>query len=595
MKELQFLNKYFLKYKKHLLLGVFFITLSVFFQIIGPQMVRRSLDLITSYLENANASSLSSTEMNLFTVDLIKYAGVLLFAAFLRGLFLYATRQTVIIMSRRIEFDLKNEVYKHYQTLPLSFYRKNKTGDLMARISEDVSKVRMYLGPAIMYGINLIILFTITVAYMYSVNARLTFFVLLPLPILSISIYFVSEKMNLQSDKIQKSLSRLSSFVQEAFSGIRVLKAYVREEESSLRFTEESKNYRKESLKLVSINAWFFPLILAMIGTSTILAVYIGGKEVIKGNVTVGNIGEFIIYVNMLTWPVTSLGWVTSIIQRAAASQQRINEFLNQNAEIISKDNISAPIQGNIKFKNVSLTYPESGIKAIKNVSFEIKEGETLALIGGTGSGKSTIANLICRLYESNSGQIFIDDKEIKDYNVQHLRSEIGYVPQDVFLFSDTIKSNIAFGSENVNTEDIMEEIIQASKDAYVHHNIIDFPNRFETVIGERGITLSGGQKQRISIARALVKNPKILVLDDCLSAVDTKTEDSILANLERIMKNKTSLIISHRVSSVKLADSILVIDNGEIVQQGSHDELLSVDGLYKDFYEQQLSSDLNK
>jgi len=589
MRELKYLNKYFIKYKKHLLLGVLFITLTVCFQIVGPQMVRRSLDLITSYLDQADKESLSAGQKATFGFRLLQYAGILLVAALLRGLFLYATRQTVIIMSRRIEYDLKNEVYQHYQSLPLSFYRKNKTGDLMARISEDVSKVRMYLGPAIMYGINLIVLFTITVGYMYSVNKLLTFFVLLPLPILSVSIYYVSDRMNIQSERIQRSLSNLSTFVQEAFSGIRVLKSFVREEESSLHFSQESKQYKKESLKLVAINSWFFPLILGMIGASTVLAVYIGGKEAMKGNVSVGNIAEFIIYVNMLTWPVTSLGWVTSIIQRAAASQQRINEFLSQKTDVVSNANVNSPIEGAITFDKVSFTYPSSGIEAVKEVSFELKKGEKLALIGGTGSGKSTIANLICRLYNpTNGGDIKVDAQDIEAYGLQYLRSHIGYVPQDVFLFSDTIQNNVAFADETVS----MDVISQATKDAYVHHNIMDFPDGFQTLVGERGITLSGGQKQRISIARALVKNPKILILDDCLSAVDTKTEDIILKNLQTVMRDKTALIISHRVSSVKFADRILVLDDGRIVQSGTHDELLSHDGLYKQFCEQQLHSE---
>ena len=395
--------------------------------------------------------------------------------------------------------------------------------------------------------------------------------------------------MNIQSEKIQRSLSALSTFVQEAFSGIRILKAFVREEDSSKQFSKESLDYKKQSLKLVLINSWFFPLIMGMIGISTILAVYIGGKEVMNGHITVGNIAEFIIYVNLLTWPVTSLGWVTSIIQRASASQERINEFLSEQTDIISNTNSLKPIKGNISFENISLCYPDSNVKAIKNVSFQIKEGETLALIGGTGSGKSTIANLICRLYDPDEGSIKVEGENIKSFDITHLRSHIGYVPQDVFLFSDSIKNNVAFANENSS----IASIEQATKDAYVYHNITDFPDGFETKVGERGITLSGGQKQRISIARALIKDPKILILDDCLSAVDTKTEDIILKNLKHITKNKTTLIISHRVSSVKVADRILVLDNGEIVESGTHAELLSHGGLYQDFYEQQLTSEV--
>ncbi|MFK7899237.1 MAG: ABC transporter ATP-binding protein [Cyclobacteriaceae bacterium] len=588
MKELRYLNKFFLKYKKNLLLGVFFITLTVIFQIVAPQMVRKSMDLIADYFQLMNQQTdveITADQKSEFNVRLLQYAGILLLAALLKGLFLFFTRQTIIIMSRNIEFDLKNEVYRHYQTLPLSFYRKNKTGDLMARISEDVGKVRMYLGPALMYGINLVVLFSITIAYMVSVNPRLTFYVLLPLPILSFSIYKVSDKMNKQSTKIQTSLSALTSFVQEAFSGIRVLKAFVREEDSLNGLTTESKLYKKEQLKLAGINAWFFPLIISMIGLSTVLTVYIGGQEVLKGNITVGNIAEFIIYVNMLTWPVTSLGWITSIIQRAAASQERINEFLDQKNTIQSDKNRIEEINGEISFSNVRLTYPESGIKALDNVNFTIKAGETVALIGGTGSGKSTAANMICRLYDSDTGSVQIDGKDIKEYDVINLRSQIGYVPQDVFLFSDTIKNNIAFGNEEATDQ----EIEKAARDAYVHHNIMDFPDGYDTFVGERGVTLSGGQKQRVSIARAILKNPKILIFDDCLSAVDTKTEDVILSNLESVMKGKTSLIVSHRLSSVKLADRILVLEDGKIVEQGSHQELMKLAGVYAEMYSQQL------
>lgn len=588
VKALYHLNKYFIKYKFHFLLGILFVTLSNGFSIIPAQLVKHAIDLITENIKIQllfQDFDLAFQTKEHFYQSILFYGILILTMALLRGLFLYLTRQTIIVMSRHIEFDLKNEIYEHYQKLPLSFYRQNNTGDLMARISEDVGKVRMYVGPAVMYGLNLVILFTLVISYMYSVNSTLATYTLLPLPLLSISIYYVSNKINKQSERIQKSLSNLSTFVQEAFSGIRVIKAFAREHDSKEQFAVESENYKNESLKMTLINGLFFPLILFLIGASTIFTIYIGGTEVIKGNITIGTIAEFVLYVNMLTWPVTSLGWVTSIVQRAAASQDRINEFLNTHTNITSEENNTTPIQGNIRFENVSLTYPESNITAIKNISFEIKHGQTLAIIGNTGSGKSTLANLITRMYDVDKGTIYIDDQEIKKYNVQHLRGEMGYVPQDTFLFSDSIRNNIAFGYDNPTNE----QIEQAAKDADVYDNIINFPDQFETTLGERGITLSGGQKQRLTLARALIRNPKILILDDSLSAVDTKTEDIILTNLERIMNNKTSIIISHRVSSVKLADKIIVLEDGEIIEEGSHTELMQKNGSYKNLYESQL------
>lgn len=588
MNALYRLNKYFVRYKFHLILGIIFVTLSNAFSIVPAQLVKHAIDLITENIKIQLLFQDFSTGIATkaqFYESILFYGLLILVMALLRGLFLYLTRQTLIVMSRHIEYDLKNEIYEHYQKLPLSFYRKNNTGDLMARISEDVGKVRMYVGPAIMYSLNLIILFTLVISYMFSINSTLATYTLLPLPFLSISIYYVSNKINKQSERIQKSLSNLSTFVQESFSGIRVIKAFAREEDSKENFSEESNNYKQESLKLTLINGLFFPLILFLIGASTIFTIYIGGIEVMKGNITVGTIAEFVLYVNMLTWPVTSLGWVTSIIQRAAASQTRINEFLETENSIVSIENETSPINGNIRFENVSLTYPESNITALKNVSFEVKQGQTLAIIGNTGSGKSTLATLITRMYDINEGKIFIDDKEIKRYNVQYLRGEMGYVPQDSFLFSDTILNNVAFGFDNPS----LEQIEQATKDADVYQNIVDFPKGFDTMLGERGITLSGGQKQRLTLARALIRNPKILILDDSLSAVDTKTEDKILTNLERIMKNRTSIIISHRVSSVKLADKIIVLDDGKVVEEGSHTELMALNGNYKHLYDSQL------
>lgn len=591
MKELSRLNKYLIKYKWHLLGGIAFIIISNIFAIIPAQIVRHAFDLVKENIELyqlfdgfGNQESVRS----LFTSSIFIYGVVILIMALLRGFFLFLVRQTIIAMSRHIEFDLKNEIYRHYQVLPLSFYRRNNTGDLMARISEDVSRVRMYIGPAIMYGLNLLTLFPLVIGYMLSVNVELTLWSLLPLPFLSVSIYYVNNIINRRSEEIQKSLSGLSTFVQESFSGIRVLKAFGREEDAYQKFTVESDDYKEKSLKLTLVNALFYPLIMALIGLSVILTVYIGGRQVIEGGVSIGNIAEFIIYVNMLTWPVTSLGWVTSIVQRAAASQKRINEFLNEQTEILSQENLSPEVKGDIVLKNVSFTYPDSGIQALRNISFEIKAGQSLAIIGTTGSGKSTIANLLCRMYDVGNGEIQVDGRNITTYNTQYLRSQIGYVPQDVFLFSDTIEQNIAFGKDNIS----FERIEQAAKDADLAENIADFPFGYQTRLGERGITLSGGQKQRLSIARAIVRDPKILILDDSLSAVDTKTESNILNSLKRIMLDKTTVIISHRVSSAKLADKIIVLDDGQIIEEGTHESLIAQNGTYKELYDKQLKGE---
>lgn len=591
MKSLAYLNKYLLKYKFRLLLGVTFVSMSTVFQIVPAQLVRYAFDLVGDTLNLIplfGGVGIQDELYGEFAFIIVFYGLLIVTMAFIRGIFLFFMRQTIIVVSRFIEYDLKNEVYEHYQTLPLSFYRKNNTGDLMARISEDVSKVRMYLGPAIMYGINLTVSVILIVGYMLTVNVKLTFFALIPLPILSISIYYVNTLINKRSEEIQRGLSEMSTFVQEAFSGIRVIKAFAREFDSLRKFQDESDNYKHKSLRLIRVNSLFFPLILALIGLSTVLTIYIGGIEVMNGAITAGNIAEFIIYVNMLTWPVASLGWVSSIIQRAAASQERINEFLNTKTEIISEGNLSKEIKGHIKFNDVNFVYPDSGIQAIKNLSFEVPSGESLAILGTTGSGKSTIANLICRMYDVSEGNVTIDQENIRSYNIQHLRSQIGYVPQDVFLFSDSIRNNIAFGSDGLTEEDI----VQAAKDADLYKNIEQFKEGFDTVLGERGVTLSGGQKQRVSIARAIVRKPTILILDDSLSAVDTKTENVILNSLKGIMENRTSIIISHRVSSAKLADKILVLDDGEMKEYGTHDELMANKGMYKDLYDKQLSAE---
>ncbi|MCH7402366.1 ABC transporter ATP-binding protein [Belliella kenyensis] len=587
MKPLWRLNKYLFKYKGYLLLGILFTVISNIFVIIPAQLVRIAIDYVVesfSYYNLFNEGDLGVFARNSFMKFIFIFGVLILAMALLRGFFLFLIRQTIIIMSRLIEYDMKNEIFAHYQNLPLSFYRENSTGDLMARITEDVSRVRMYLGPAIMYGLNLIVLFPLVIGYMLSENVELTIYSLLPLPILSLSIYFVNNMINERSERIQRSLSSLSTYVQEAFSGIRVLKAFVREDDSAHDFKVASEDYKEKSISLTVVQALFYPLILALIGISTILTVYIGGVQVIEGTIGYGVIAEFILYVNILTWPVTSLGWVTSIIQRAAASQTRINEFLDEKNDILSSENLDLAIDGKIEVNNVSFVYPESGIRALDQVSFEIEAGQSMAIIGTTGSGKSTIANLLMRMYDVTSGEILIDGRHISAYDTATLRRQIGFVPQDVFLFSDSIANNIGFG-----LDDYTDELIhKAAKDADVYDNIIDFPKGFDTRLGERGITLSGGQKQRVSIARAIAKEPSILLLDDCLSAVDTKTEHAILNALSKIMVGRTSIIISHRVSSAKLADKIIVLNDGKVVEQGTHDNLLSLRGVYAELYEKQ-------
>lgn len=591
MKELKYLNKYLLKYKWHMLLGLLFVIISNAFQILPAELVRYSIDLVVDNIRVYglfDRSNLQGDFFKIFSGGILLYAVLILIMALLRGVFLYFVRQTLIVMSRLIEYDLKNEIFEHYQSLPLSFYRKNSTGDLMNRISEDVGRVRMYLGPSIMYGLQLVTLFMMLIPFMFIISPKLTLYALIPLPLLSISIFYVNNIVEHRSEQIQKSQSRLSTFVQEAFSGIRVLKSFTREKESVLNFTRESEEYKRQSLKLTRVQALFFPLIMGLIGLSTVLTVYAGSVEVINGTLTFGNIAAFIIYVNILTWPVTSLGWTSSLVKRAEASQKRINEFLKNQTDIVSEKNVTREIAGKVEFDKVSFVYPDTGIQALKNISFDIKPGESLAIIGTTGSGKSTIANLISRLFDVTEGEVRIDDVPLKDYNLNSLRSQTGIVPQDVFLFSDSIYNNIGFGL----AESQEEKITQAAKDADVHTNIIAFPQGFNTRVGERGITLSGGQKQRVSIARAIVREPKILILDDALSAVDTKTENTILNSMKKIMQGRTSIIISHRVSSAKLANKIIVLDDGRIVEAGTHDELIAKPGAYRELYEKQMLVD---
>lgn len=590
MKELAYLNKYLLKYKGRLIWGVVFVIISTAFQILPAIYVRQSIDLVIKSV--AEYQSVDKTVQKDFLSDfsrgILFYAMLILLMALLRGIFLYFVRQTLIVMSRLIEYDLKNEIFQHYQSLPLSFYRRNSTGDLMNRISEDVGRVRMYLGPSIMYGLQLITLFAMLIPVMFYISPKLTFYSLLPLPFLSIAVFYVNNIIEHRSDEIQKSQSKLSTFVQEAFSGIRVLKSFTREDESVAGFTKESDNYKHQSIKLSKVEALFFPLIMTLIGISTILTVYVSSVEIINGSLTVGHLAEFIIYVNLLTWPVTFLGWTSSQVKRAEASQKRINQFLREKTDIVSEKNLTREVEGKVEFKNVSFTYPDTGIKALKNISFEIQPGESLGIIGTTGSGKSTVSNLVSRLYDTTEGEVLIDGVLIKDYDLVSLRKQIGTVPQDVFLFSDTIFNNIGFGLDEPDES----KIIQAAKDADVYENVQAFPQGFGTRIGERGITLSGGQKQRVSIARAVARKPKIMILDDALSAVDTKTENNILNSLKKIMLGRTTIIISHRVSSAKLANKIIVLDDGHIIEQGTHESLLAQNGFYKELYEKQMQVD---
>ena len=591
MKSLAYLNKYLLKYRWYLILGLIFVIISNIFQIIPAQVVRLAIDLVVDNIRTYRLFRGTGGSEGYFSIvagTILLYAGLILVMALLRGFFLYLVRQTLIVMSRYVEYDLKNEIFAHYQSLSLAFYRRNNTGDMMNRISEDVSRVRMYVGPSIMYGLQLITLFMILIPLMFSISTSLTFYALLPLPLLSFSIYFVNNITERRSTEIQESQSRLSTIVQEAFSGIRVLKSFAREPDAVARFKTESDRYKDQSMKLTRVQSLFYPVVLALIGLSTILTIYVGSLEVMAGRLSYGNIAEFVIYVNLLTWPVTLLGWTSSMVQRAEASQKRINAFLETPPEITSPAGIHRTINGKVEFKKVSFIYPDTGIKALQELSFMLPAGGSLAIIGGTGSGKSTVAALIARMFDASDGEILIDDHPIRSYDLNNLRGQTGSVTQDVFLFSDTIRNNIRFGMEDPGDA----ALEQAARDADVYDNIQEFPLKFETRIGERGITLSGGQKQRVSIARAIIRKPSILILDDALSAVDTQTENTILGNLRRIMNGRTTIIISHRVSSAKLADHILVLQDGRVTEQGSHDQLLGKNGFYAALFEKQMQAD---
>lgn len=594
MKSLRHLNKYFYKYRYRLILGMLFVVLSNLFMPFQGKLVSIAVDLLLDNLgiyTSFRQTRLADAVMGHIVFIILMCALLIVAAALLRGFFMYLMRQFIIVMSRHIEFDLKNEVFRHYQLLSLSFYRKSNTGDLMARISEDVSRVRMYIGPAIMYYTNLVATFLVVIPIMFAINAKLALYVLLPLPVLSYTIFYINNVINRRSDAIQRQLSAITGFVQETYSGIRVIKAFGAEEDFRNHFDEEAELYMKRSMDLAKVDATFFPLMLFLTGLSTLITVFVGGIYVIRGEITIGNIAEFVIYVNMLTWPVASLGWTSSLVQRAAASQERLNEFLQTRPDVSNPTNAPFSFKEEIKFNNVSFTYPGKSAMALHQINISLKKGKTLAILGSTGSGKSTLVQLLLRMMDVNEGCITVDGVDIRELNIYDFKQQIGYAPQDVFLFSDSIANNIAFGLDE-QTHGVREKVESAAANAALSESIKDFKDGFDTVIGERGVTLSGGQKQRVSIARALIKNPELLIFDDCLSAVDTKTESEILENLRRIMHHKTAILISHRVSTVKDADHIVVLHDGQIEEEGSHTSLLAKNGRYAALYHRQLAEE---
>ena len=591
MNHLYVLNHFFWKYRWHFLGGIFFVSLSNYFRVLQPQAIREALDLVihnVSIYRNFEGSKLQRSLESILGKQLLIFGLFVLLFAGLMGLFMYFMRQTIIVMSRLIEYDMRKEIFEHYQILDLAFYKRNKTGDLMARITEDVNKVRMYLGPAILYGINLVTLFAFVIYAMVNVSLELTLFCLIPLPILSISIYYVSDLIHKKSEEIQQQLAVLNNTAQEVYAGIRVVKAYTQENSMLGFFTSQSQQYNQQSVSLARINALFYPLMILLIGISTLITVYAGGTLVVNGSISTGNIAEFVIYVNMLTWPVTSIGWIASIIQQASASQKRINEFMQTKPSILSGNTEDFKLNGEIVFNNVGLTYPDTGISALKNIKLHIKAGEKIAIIGKTGSGKSSFAELLLRMNDVSEGEILFDGVPVKNLNLGRLREQIGYVPQDVFLFSDSLKQNITFGKPDASDAEIEKAIFDAS----LTDEIKTFPDGLNTILGERGITLSGGQKQRVSIARALLKNPEILILDDCLSAVDSHTENKILNYFQSSLKDKTAIIISHRIYVNLHFDKILVFQDGEVAHAGTHEELLKISPYYLDLYERQLSDE---
>lgn len=591
MKQLFSLNKFLIRYKWRLLLGIFFVFMSNYFRVLMPGTIRDALDFVLGEVQSFKAMTdpvLKDAAFSDLGISLMKFGGLVLLYALLMGVFMYFMRQTIIVVSRLIEYDMRKEIFAHYESMDWSFFKTNRTGDLMSRISEDVSKVRMYLGPAILYTINLSSLFILALSCMLQVNVKLTLYTLLPLPFLSLSIYYVSSIINKKSELIQIQLAKLNSTSQEVFSGIRIVKSYVNEKKFFKFFENENEVFKQKSLDLARVNAFFYPLMILLVSVSTIIMVIISSKQVVNQEITAGNIAEFVIYINMLTWPVIAIGWIASIVQQAAASQKRINEFLSVKSVMSRKDDSDLIIEGDLSFNDVSFTYPETGIKALNKVSFTVKKGEKLAIIGKTASGKSTIADLILRMYDVNSGDIKIGEHKISDLSLSKLRNKIGYVPQDVFLFSDNISENIAFGLNEMD----QTEVETFAKYASVYEDIDSFPDKFETFVGERGVTLSGGQKQRISIARALIKKPDIVILDDCLSAVDTNTEHQIINYLNAELKDKISIIITHRISKYMQFDKILVLDNGEIVEYGKHEALIKNKGFYFEMLEKQKDAD---
>ena len=581
MKELLYLNKYFIKYRYRFILGIVFTIVAQIFSLFTPKLISKSFAAIEEFAKN------KSIPNSVIQDQLVNNILLIIATTIIAGFLTFLMRQTLIVMSRHIEFDLKNEVFGQYEKLSQNFYKNNRTGDLMNRISEDVSKVRMYVGPAVMYTINTIIRFAIVILFMYKVSPLLTLYTILPLPILSYAIFKLSNEINIRSTTFQQYLSKVSSFTQEIFSGVRVIKAYSLENQHQDKMHALALESKSKSMDLAKVQSLFGPLMLALIGISNLVVIYFGGIMYINGSIkSIGTIAEFILYVNMLTWPVASLGWVSSMVQEAEASQKRLNEFLKIEPEIKNNNPEKSTIEGTITFENVNYTYEDTNINALKGISFTVHKGETLAILGKTGSGKSTILSLISRMYDVNQGTIKIDDQEINKLNLFDLRNSIGIVPQDAFLFSDSIKNNIRFGKEDAD----LEEVMTAAKNAVVHDNIMGFNKQYDTILGERGITLSGGQKQRVSIARAIIKNPPILLFDDCLSAVDTETEEAILNNLNAICKDKTTIIVSHRVSSAKNADKIIILEDGEIIQQGTHNQLINKEGYYSALYLKQLS-----
>jgi ATP-binding cassette subfamily B protein len=578
MNALKYLNKYFYKYRTKLFLGFLITIIARIFSLFAPRLIGNSLTAVEKYLQSENHDF--EKIQHILMVNILIIIG----ATLISGFFTFLMRQTIINVSRFIEFDLKNEIFWHYQKLTQRFYKNNRTGDLMSRISEDVSKVRMYVGPAFMYSINTISLFIIVISYMISIAPILTLYTILPLPILSFTIYKLSRIINEKSTLVQEVLSKMSSSAQESFSGIAVIKSYNLQSKIYNKFNDLAIESYQKNMSLVKVQAWFFPLMILLIGCSNLIVIYIGGNQYINNEIEIGVLAEFIIYVNMLTWPVAVVGWITSIVQQAEASQKRINSFLKEQPEIIDGKGVDKFIKGEIELNNVSLLYPETQIEALKGVSLKISAGSTVGIIGNIGSGKSSILDIVSRLYDPSEGSIKLDGVDMKEYTLDQIRENIGYIPQNAFLFSESIEDNIRFGAQKIELKDIKE----ASKKAAVHQNIISFKNSYDTLLGERGVTLSGGQIQRISIARALIKNSKILLLDDCLSAVDTDTEEEILKNLKNVSTKKTTVIVSHRISSLKHADKIIVLENGKIIQQGKHSDLIESEGYYKELFEKQ-------